>query len=1201
VNLTKDGAAAIIRQDQNQLRRYLLGQLAGADEEAVETRLLTDADYAEWLDVVVDELIDQYACGEVSAEERAQLERHFLRSPERRAKLRFALALKRRASERESRRRPPRRLARHLPVAASLLLVAGLGVVICLTFFRRSDVSDGLVALRAAYGGRRPVEARISDFPYAPDPQLRGGEGSDSLQDDLAAQRDLAASLLIRAAATRPKDAAAQRAAGQHYLAARQFDEAIKYLQASLSLDPRDARAHSDLGVALLERGKSRGAQTGGGMRDFGESLAHLDQAVELDDSLLEALFNRALAHEYLSQTAEAENDWRAYLAKDPGSKWADEARQRLSALEERRQNQGASDRDQLLRDFYSAYERGDDEKGWRAFRRSYTSAGNTITNALLDSFLDTRAAGEGNDADGKLRALEYAGQLESRRAGDSYTTELARFYRRARPAQLRVLARARGLARTGYERMIHSQSEAALRDLKLAKSSFEEVGDEYESALVEHLIGVCYFFRLDRANAEPSFRRLLAFGEERGCAWLLGQSLYRLAMLRQSDNKPSEAIEYDRLALEKFERIGDLNSTLKVLTNLADEYQSLNDEQQSLGFIGRALAMADEDAPERGQVWGIYTAAGLSFDSLDLSAAALPYQREALRLAAESGQPLNVSRSHAYLGMTYAKLRRYDEALEHVRQAYEAGSPLSGETSGQEMMANASLYAGEIYRRRGDPDRAIESYDRAINFYASLDFPYFRYVAHRGKLLALLARDNDQSSARELQTVLDIFEQYRLDVTGEGLRDKFFDVEQGVYDRAIAFAYARKRDSSLAFDYSELSRARSLLDATRGQAQAAGDANDPKPRPAPGSAPLLVSEIQRRMPARAQILQFAVLDDRVLAWLVTRAEVWSEEIPVDSHALEEEVRAYLRAAGDERADGTDEAARGAQGLYDLLIRRFETRLDKAKLLCVVPDKFLHQLPFAALVSKETGKYLVEDYQLETSPSSTVFVECSERASRKAAAPEKRLLSVGNPSFDRGAFPALQPLPAAAAEARAITRFYESSLPLLAVGAREKAVRDEIGKSDVANFALHYVVDDESSLLSGMALAGERSAGAGGGDDDGFWQVGEIYKMSLPRTRLVVLSACRTGVEREYRGEGAVSVARPFIAAGVPLVVASLWSVDSESAARLVFSLHRNRTHCQESTAEALRQAQLEMLKDERYSRPRYWAAFTLIGGYAEF
>jgi CHAT domain-containing protein len=102
--------------------------------------------------------------------------------------------------------------------------------------------------------------------------------------------------------------------------------------------------------------------------------------------------------------------------------------------------------------------------------------------------------------------------------------------------------------------------------------------------------------------------------------------------------------------------------------------------------------------------------------------------------------------------------------------------------------------------------------------------------------------------------------------------------------------------------------------------------------------------------------------------------------------------------------------------------------------------------------------------------------------------------------------------------------------------------------------------------------------------------------------RLVVLSACQTAIEQQYSGEGAVSVARPFMAAGVPLVVATLWPVDSSSSERLMTSFHRHRTEAK-STAGALQQAQVEMLNDsnQRLQHPYYWAAFTAIGRYAKF
>ena len=80
-------------------------------------------------------------------------------------------------------------------------------------------------------------------------------------------------------------------------------------------------------------------------------------------------------------------------------------------------------------------------------------------------------------------------------------------------------------------------------------------------------------------------------------------------------------------------------------------------------------------------------------------------------------------------------------------------------------------------------------------------------------------------------------------------------------------------------------------------------------------------------------------------------------------------------------------------------------------------------------------------------------------------------------------------------------------------------------------------------------------------------------------------------------------MARPFIAAGVPLVVASLWPVDSDPTAGLMIDFHKLRKVEGLSTVEALRRAQINMLRgpEERFRQPYYWAPFVAIGGYAEF
>ena len=1159
--------------------------------------MLTDAEYSEALDMAVDELIDGYVTGDLSAEEHERVENYLLKSPERRDKLRFAQALKQRKNELAFARRRRRRLGFYLPVAAALLLVVGLGV--WRTYFNRSEVDRGLMALHTAFRERRSVEARITGFNYAPVAQQRGANGADQVNET---ERERAESLL-RYAVTENPSAAAHLTLGQYYLAAHQFDKAIEQLKKALSLDPQNAKVHSDLGAALLEAGNSVGSaaeESGQGVTRYAESLEHLNKALELDGSLLEARFNRALLYQRMSLSSQAESDWRSYLEKDATSGWADEARRNLKEIETQRIKSSGDDK-RVFRDFFSAYENKDDDHAWEVLRQNYTSAGNTITNMLIDLHLGPDAAG-GEAADRGLAALEYVGQLESRRAGDSYTLDLARSYRFSVPVRRRALALARAQLKKGYEHYLLSNFDEALGNYARAKLMFDDAGSEGESLFTQYLIGLCHALRFDLAKAEPVFQRLLTTCESKRYAWMFGQSLYRTAMLRVHENKYSEAIKQSHRALEVLEHIRDVNGTLKVLIMLADEYQSLNDEQRSLGFLQRALSLAAQGNPESQQLWGIYTAMGLNFGALELYAAALEYQKEAVRLATEMGRPLLISRSHAYLGLTYGNLKRYDEGLAHVEQAAMAGSSLPDKSSGQEIFANTSLYAGEIYRRRGEHDKAVEAYDRAINFYAGLDLPYFRYAAHKGKLLTLLARNDDPSVEQELQTVTSLFEQYRSNLTGVGHRNTFFDVEQSVYDRAMDFAYTRKRNSSLAFDYSELSRARSLLDAMRQGTQATGDDGSPELSLRSASAPLTASDIRRKMPEPTQILQYAVLDDKLLIWVVTRSGMSTEAVGVGTRQLEEKVRAYLRAINEAPTSAAAQSDQVARGLYEILIKPVESRLDKTKLLCVVPDKILHYLPFGALISASTGRYLLEDFRLATVASSSVFVESSEEAARKVGSLEETLLSVGDPNFNRAAFASLPPLPSARAEAKSVAAYYKPSRPLLGDAAREETVKSEIVKANVANFALHYVVDERSGTQSGMVLAGERDGGEKGGED-GVWRVYEIYRMRLPRTRLIVLSACQTGIEQQYRGEGAVSAARPFIAAGVPVVVASLWAVDSGSTAQLIVSFHRHRTRDRLPTAEALRRAQLELINgdDERYRQPHYWAAFAAIGGYTEF
>src|SRR5207237_10120390 len=97
---------------------------------------------------------------------------------------------------------------------------------------------------------------------------------------------------------------------------------------------------------------------------------------------------------------------------------------------------------------------------------------------------------------------------------------------------------------------------------------------------------------------------------------------------------------------------------------------------------------------------------------------------------------------------------------------------------------------------------------------------------------------------------------------------------------------------------------------------------------------------------------------------------------------------------------------------------------------------------------------------------------------------------------------------------------------------------------------------------------------------------------------LVVLAACRTAAGRNVRGEGVANLVRPFLAAGVPAVIASLWDADDRASARLLTIFHERRV-AGESTVDALRTAQLAVLNDPdpSFHVPAMWASFQVFGG----
>ncbi|HKP80763.1 MAG TPA: CHAT domain-containing protein [Pyrinomonadaceae bacterium] len=1163
--------------EQNSVKRYLLQQLSVAEQQEIELRLLSDDSFSAELDIAEDDLIDEYLAEELSRDERLKFEQDFLTTPERHSKLISAQAFKRyldripapspqELSIFERLRKwllpPLQGLSQLQPVSVALiLLVIGvLGLIGWRLFIYKSDVQKGLVALNEAYRLERPVEARVSTLDYAPFVITRSGEPQQV--NDLELRR---ARGLLFDAEKEQADADSAHALGKLHLLQKEHDKAIEYLEKAAKADTKNAQIYADLGAAYLEKGRlelDAGAEPGKGLVDLGRSLEYLKQSLEIDPNLLEALFNRGLVHQHQGLYQEAEADWRTYLEKDSSSQWAVEARQNLKLLEDRK-SRGSQNGGNRFETFMAAYRARDDTTAWEIYRRNYAPGGNSLTKDLLDGLLTNKQSENRN-------ALEYLGQLETRNAEDNYTSDLARIYTTATPQRQALLLQARQQVADGYELFRKNKYDEATESFANARSTFDKVGDHPESLAVAAAIANVAALKPDLAKAGEIVAGLVPTCEEKRYKWLMAQAFMRRAHIQSNLNNYSEAISDGNRALRIFQELKDLNGTLDNTIQLATLHSFLNDNEISMSFLERARTVAQEVDASPMQLWGIYTAVALNLSALQLHRAALDYQNEALQLALPLDRPLYVSRSYQYIGVTYGALREFDLAFENVHRAYEEGSRLGAD--GQNMMANASLRLGDLYRLSGDQTRALAAYEESSQLYESLNkFAHYNYAAHKGKFLSYLAQNNDALAAQELPIVLDLFEKYRQQIFEERQKNYFFDREQETYDLAIDFTYFRLGDQRRAFDYSEDSRARTLQELILHK----------------DASPLTVAEIQQRLPEQVQIVQYVVLENRLLVWCITRSGFFSSFVEVESSKLTERVNIALTQIRQRDEQG---AADSLKRLHDLLIDPIRSQLDPNKLICFIPDKKLHFLPFGALISTSSGRYLVQDYRVMTSPSATIFIESTDKARGRPSVREERLLAVGNPTFDRVANPNLPNLAGAEREVEGIAPSYPSRRLLIRAQATQKSVVEELPRVEVAHFAAHYLIDPRWPPSSKVLLA--ESSGLSSRD---------IYQMDLARIRLVVLSACQTGIEQQFRGEGPIGFARSFLVAGVPVVVASLWPVDSDATSELMILFHHFRTVGHLSTTEALTRAQQEIMTREKYHQPYYWAGFTAIGGYSEF
>jgi CHAT domain-containing protein len=359
---------------------------------------------------------------------------------------------------------------------------------------------------------------------------------------------------------------------------------------------------------------------------------------------------------------------------------------------------------------------------------------------------------------------------------------------------------------------------------------------------------------------------------------------------------------------------------------------------------------------------------------------------------------------------------------------------------------------------------------------------------------------------------------------------------------------------------------------------------------------------------SKTALLDFIVTDENVHLFVLTK-DVSAQPIlntytiKIVRKSLAEKVERYRRRM--ENRDYDFQAL--SQELYLLLLKPAQKQLQSKTNLIISPDNVLWDLPFQTLLSPELH-YLIEDAAISYAPSLSVLREMQHASKKRQATAKASLLALGNPALgDRSKELAkfvkmdaeLQPLPEATAQVRALGRLYGSTLSkvLTDSAAREELVKEQSARYRILHLAAHGILNDVSPMYSHVLL----SQTPGKSDEDGLLEAWEMMNLDL-KADLVVLAACETARGRAGAGEGVIGMSWALFVAGAPRAVVSQWKVEASSTTALMLEFHKRfktryvRTRPAVSTAEAMRQAALKVMKNAEYVHPFYWGGFVIIG-----
>ena len=382
-----------------------------------------------------------------------------------------------------------------------------------------------------------------------------------------------------------------------------------------------------------------------------------------------------------------------------------------------------------------------------------------------------------------------------------------------------------------------------------------------------------------------------------------------------------------------------------------------------------------------------------------------------------------------------------------------------------------------------------------------------------------------------------------------------------------------------------------------------------------------------------AVLLEYSLGTENSYAWTVTRNGFTSYKLPSRTVINDASKKLYTLLSAPPEPERDNDLNQASSELSKLVLAPIAASLNKRRVI-VVPDGALHYVPFQLLsASAKSDEPLVSTFEVVNVPSASILGQLRQEKQQRRPA-TKVLAAFGDPVFasnyaqhkdssaseilatdtetskwqhawrdievegDKFDPYSIQPLLYTKRELKNLTEIAGPSSRVVSGFEASRKTLDSLDLSQysILHFATHGLLDPKRPEHSGIFLS---MIDQKGHPQDGFITMQDVYRLHAP-VDLVVLSACRTGLGKDVRGEGLIGLTRGFMYAGASSVVASLWRVDDEATSELMKQFYTNMLQKGMRPPEALRSAQNTLRQNPEWQSPHFWAGFVLQGEFKE-